>query len=65
RHVPTRDDAALTDFELPWIDHGQGMFAFVDDLPSFFAACHTKIARISYGEFDHFPSPISWFSYAT
>lgn len=60
RDVPTRDDAALTDFELPWIDHGQCMFAFVNDRPSFFATCHpfAKVARISYGKFDHLPSPI-------
>lgn len=56
RDVPARDNAALADFELPRIDHGQGMFAFVYDRPSFFAACHplAKVARISYGEFDHF-----------
>src|SRR5580765_4564431 len=34
------------------------MFAFFYDLPSFFATCHTKVARISYGKFDHLPSPI-------
>ena len=64
RDVPTCDNAALTYFELPWIDHGQCMFAFVYDLPSFFATCHTKVARISYGKFDHLPSPIGWFAQA-
>ena len=60
RDVPTCDNAALANFELPRIDHGQCMFAFLDDRPSFFAACHpfTKVARISYGKFDHLPSPI-------
>ena len=54
RDVPTRDNATLTNFELPWIDHGQCMFAFVYDRPSFFATCHpfTKVAWISYGKFD-------------
>jgi hypothetical protein len=56
--MPARDDAALANFELPKIDHGQCMFAFVYDLPSFFANCHTKVARISYRKFDHLPSPI-------
>ena len=58
RDVPTCDDAALAHFELPRIDHGQCMFAFFYDLPPFFATCHTKVARISYGKFDHLPSPI-------
>ena len=58
RDLPTRDHAALTNFELPRIDHGQGVFAFVYDLPSFFATRHTKVARISYGKFYHWPSPI-------
>ena len=60
RDMSTSDDATLADFELPRIDHGQCMFAFVYDRPSFFATCHpfTKIARISYGKFDHLPSPI-------
>lgn len=57
RGMPTRNHAALANFELPWIDDGQGVFAFVDDLPSFFATCHTKVAWISYGKFDHMPSP--------
>lgn len=58
RDMPTCDHAALSNFELPRIDHGQGVFAFFYDLPPFFATCHTKVARISYGKFDHFPSPI-------
>lgn len=60
RDVPTRDNAALAHFELPRIDHGQRMFAFVYDRPSFFTTCHTfaKIARVSYGKLDHLPSPI-------
>lgn len=56
--MPARDDAALAHFELPRIDHGQCMFAFVYDLPSFFATCRTKVAWVSYGKFDHFPSPL-------
>ena len=59
RDMPTRDNAALAHFELPRINHGQGMFAFVYDLPPFFATRHTKVARISYGKFDHLPSPIN------
>ena len=58
RDMPPCDNAALTNFKLPGIDHGQCLFAFIYDLPSFFATCHTKVARISYGKFDHFPSPI-------
>nr|WP_228760513.1 hypothetical protein [Lysobacter niastensis] len=59
RDVPACDDATLTDFELPRIDDRQRMFAFVDDRPSVFATCRfTKVARISYGKFDHLPSPI-------
>lgn len=54
RDVPTRDDATLADFELPWIDHGERMFAFLDDLPSFLATCHAQVARISYGKLKHF-----------
>ena len=57
RDVTTRDDAALANFELPRIDHGKSVFALVDDLPSLFATCHTKVARISYRKFDHLPSP--------
>ena len=51
RDVATRDDATLTDFELPRIDHGERMFAFIDDRPSFFAACHAfaEVARVSCG----------------
>lgn len=61
RDVPPCDNAALTNFELPWIDHGQCMFAFVYDRPSFFATCDpfTKVARISFGKFDHLPSRIN------
>ena len=54
RDVPTRDNAALANFELPGVDHGQRMFAFFYDLPFFLAARHAKVARISYGKFDHF-----------
>jgi len=63
RDVPTCDNAALANFELPWVDHGQRTFAFVYDRPSFFATCHpfTKVARISYGKFEQVPSPTSWF----
>src|SRR5262245_27814333 len=53
RDVPTRNHATLTDFELPRIDHGEGMFVLLDDLPSFFATCHAKVARFSDGELDH------------
>lgn len=58
RDMPTGDDAALANFELPWIDHGQGMFALIDDFPSFFARRHAKVARLSCGKFDHLPSPV-------
>ena len=60
RDMPTRDDAALPDFELPRINHGQCMFAFVDDLPSFFANRRAKVARISYWKFDHCPLRSRW-----
>ena len=55
--MPARDNTALTNFELPRIDHGECMFAFIYDRPSFFATCHpfTKVARISYGKFDQLP----------
>jgi hypothetical protein len=58
--MPTCDNATLSNFELPRIDHGECMFAFIYDCPSFFAACHpfTKVARISYGKFDQLSSPI-------
>jgi hypothetical protein len=54
RDMPTRDNAALPDFELPRIYHGKRMFALVYDRPPFFASGHpfTKVARISYGKFD-------------
>ena len=52
--MPARDNAALAHFELPRIDHGQRMFAFVYDLPPFFASCQAKVAWISYGKFEHF-----------
>ena len=63
RDVATRDDATLTDFELPRIDHGERMFAFIDDRPSFFATCHsfTQVARISCGKLDQWPSPVQQF----
>ena len=41
RDMPTCDNAALSNFKLPWIDNGQCMFAFVHDLPFFFETCHT------------------------
>jgi hypothetical protein len=49
RDMPTCDDATLANFELPRIDHGECMFALIDDRPPFFATCHpfTKVARIS------------------
>jgi hypothetical protein len=53
RDMPTRDNATLANLELPGVDHGERVFAFLDDLPSFFAAGHAKVARISYGEFEH------------
>ena len=61
RDMPTCDDAALANLELPRIDHGDCMLAFVYDGPSFFATCHpfTKVARISYGKLDHLPSSTS------
>jgi len=60
RDMPTRDNATLANLELPGIDHGECMFAFIHDRPSFFAPCHplAKVARISYGKFDQLPSPI-------
>lgn len=58
--MPTCDNATLANFELPRIYHGERVFAFIYDRPSFFATCHpfTKVARISYGKFDQLPSPI-------
>ena len=60
RDMPARDDATLADFELPRIYHGERMFALVYDRPSFFAPGHsfTKVARISYGKLDQWPSPL-------
>ena len=58
RDMPTCDNAALAHFKLPWIDHSQCMLAFVNDLPLFFATCHTKVARVSYRQFDQLLSPI-------
>lgn len=54
RDVPTRDDATLAHFELPGIDHGERVLAFIDDRPPFFATGHsfTKVAWISYGKLD-------------
>lgn len=59
RDMPSRDDATLTNLELPRIDHGERMFAFIHDRPSFFAPCHplAQVAGISYGKFDQLPSP--------
>ncbi|HVH32489.1 MAG TPA: hypothetical protein VM847_00065, partial [Tahibacter sp.] len=59
RDVPARDDAALTDFELPRIDHGEREFAFVDDRPAFFATGHSlaQVAGISHGKLDQLLSP--------
>lgn len=59
--MPTCDNAALANFKLPRIDHGQNMFAFVYDGPSFFAACHpfAEVAGISYRKFDHLRSLIT------
>jgi len=59
RDMPTRDDATLANLELRWVDHGYRMLALVDDLPSFFAARHAKVAWIPYGKFDHLPSLIN------
>lgn len=60
RDMPTRDDATLANFELPRIDYGERMLAFIYDRPPFFATCHplTKVARISQGKLDQLPSPI-------
>lgn len=60
RDMPTCDNATLANFELPGIDHGECIFAFICDRPSLFATCHsfTKVARISYGKFDQLPSPV-------
>ena len=60
RDMPTRNNATLANFELPGIDHGERMFAFIYDRPSLFATCHpfTKVARISYWKFDQLPSPV-------
>jgi hypothetical protein len=57
RDMAACDHATLADFELPWIDHGERVFAFIDDRPSFFATCHpfAKVARISCGKFDQWP----------
>jgi hypothetical protein len=57
RDMPTCDNATLANFELPGIDHGECMFAFIYDRPSFFATGHpfTKVARLSYGKFDQCP----------
>jgi len=63
RDMPTRDDATLAHFELPRIDHGERMFACIDDRPSFFATCHsfTQVARISCGKLDQCPLLFSSF----
>jgi len=59
RDMAACDHATLADFELPWIDHGERVFAFIDDRPSFFATCHpfAKVARISCGKFDQWLPP--------
>ncbi|MBB6096456.1 hypothetical protein HNQ60_005378 [Povalibacter uvarum] len=59
RDMPARDDATLANFELPRVDHGKRMFAFVDDRPPLFATRHpfAKVARISYGKLDQLQSP--------
>ncbi len=60
RDMPTCDDAALANFELPRVDYSECMFAFIYDRPPLFATCHpfAKVARISYGKLDQFPSPV-------
>jgi hypothetical protein len=60
RDMPTCNNATLANFELPGIDHGECMFAFIYDRPSLFATCHpfTKVARISYWKFDQMHSPV-------
>jgi hypothetical protein len=60
RDMPACDDATLANFELPWIDHGECMFAFINDRPPFFATGHpfTKVARLSDRKLDQLPSPI-------
>lgn len=57
--MPAGDNATLANFELPRIDHGERMLAFLYDRPSFFATGHpfTKVARISYRQLDQLPSP--------
>ncbi len=57
RDVPTCNDTALTHLELPRVDYGERVFGLVDDLPRFLASRHAKVARISYGKFDHLLSP--------
>jgi len=60
--MSTCDNATLANFELPWIDHREREFALVYDRPTFLATRDplTKVARISYGKFDHVRSPIPW-----
>jgi len=58
--MPTCDDAALANFELPGIYHGERKLALIYDCPSFFPTCHsfTKVTRISQRKFNQLPSPI-------
>jgi hypothetical protein len=58
--MPAGNDTTLANLELPRIDHSECMFAFIDDRPSLFAACHpfTKVARIFYWKFDQLHSPV-------
>lgn len=53
RNMSACDNAALANFKLPRIDHGQCMFVLFQDLPSFVANCQAKVAWISDGKFDH------------
>lgn len=55
--MATCDNAALANFELLRIDHGQSMFTLVYDLPLFFTTRHAKVAWIHQGKFDHLPLP--------
>lgn len=57
RDVPTRDHAALPDFELPRVHHRQRMSALGDDGPSLFAT-GDPLAEIAWGswrKFEHLP----------
>src|SRR5690606_27940543 len=53
-HVPPRDHTALPDLELPWIDHGQRVRAFLDDRPAVFADDHlAQVAGVANGKLEH------------